>query len=293
MGNTAIELQNVTKSFKISRQRGIFGIFQKKSKLENNILKALDNISFDVKKGECLGIIGKNGSGKSTLLRVIAQVYEPDSGIVKVNGRLSPMMQIGTGFQNAMPAKENIIMNGMLLGLTKGEIETKVEKIIEYAELGRFKELPIKHYSTGMRARLAFSTAIQINPDKIGELIGPGGKIINKIIDETGAEIDIQDSGLVFVTSEKKEAAEKAVDWIKNITREVKAGEVFQGKVKTILDFGAFVEILPGQDGLIHISKLSDKRVEKVEDVVKIGDIVSVKVISVDDRGRINLILLR
>jgi len=134
---------------------------------------------------------------------------------------------------------------------------------------------------------------VQINPDKIGELIGPGGKVINKIIDETGAEIDIQDSGLVFITSEKEESAKKAVDWVKSITREVKVGEVFQGEVKRILDFGAFVQILPGQDGLIHISKLSDKRVEKVEDVVKIGDKVSVKVISVDDQGRINLSLLK
>lgn len=134
---------------------------------------------------------------------------------------------------------------------------------------------------------------IQINPDKIGELIGPGGKVINKIIDETGAEIDIQDSGLVFITSEKGESAEKAVALVKSITREVKVGEVFQGEVKRILDFGAFVEILPGQDGLIHISKLSDKRVEKVEDVVKVGDAVSVKVISVDDQGRINLLLLK
>jgi len=134
---------------------------------------------------------------------------------------------------------------------------------------------------------------VQINPDKIGELIGPGGKVINKIIKETGAEIDIQDSGLVFITSEKQEAAKKAVVWVESITREVKIGEVFQGEVKRILDFGAFVEILPGQDGLIHISKLSDKRVEKVEDVVKVGDAVSVKVISVDDQGRINLMLLK
>ncbi len=133
---------------------------------------------------------------------------------------------------------------------------------------------------------------IQINPSKIGELIGPGGKVINKIIDETGAEIDIQDSGLVFVTSETEEAAKKAVALIKNITREVKVGEVFQGKVKRILEFGAFVEIIPGQEGLIHISKLSDKRVRKVEDVVKIGDMVSVKVISIDEQGRINLSLL-
>jgi len=134
---------------------------------------------------------------------------------------------------------------------------------------------------------------IQIKPDKIREVIGPGGKVINEIIEKTGAAIDIEDSGLIYVTSEKEEAAKKAVEWIKNITREVEVGETFQGKVVRILDFGAFVEILPGQDGLIHISKLSSRRVEKVEDVVKVGDIVSVKVISVDEQGRINLSLLK
>jgi len=134
---------------------------------------------------------------------------------------------------------------------------------------------------------------IQINPEKIREVIGPGGKVINKITEETGVAIDIQDSGLIFVTSEKEDAAKKAVAWIENITREVKTGEVFQGKVKRILDFGAFVEILPGQDGLIHISKLAPGRVERVEDVVKIDDMVSVKVISIDDQGRINLTLLK
>ena len=134
---------------------------------------------------------------------------------------------------------------------------------------------------------------IQINPDKIGELIGPGGKVINKIIDETGANIDIEDSGLVFITSEGQEAAKKALALVKNITREVKVGEIFQGKVKKVLEFGAFVELFPGHEGLIHISKLSDKRVEKVEDVVRVGDQVSVKVISIDDKGRVNLLLLK
>lgn len=134
---------------------------------------------------------------------------------------------------------------------------------------------------------------LQINPEKIREVIGPGGKIINEIIEETGVAIDIQDSGLIYVTSEKEEAVKKAVIWIKNITREVKIGEVFQGRVKRILDFGAFVEILPGQEGLIHISKLGPGRVRKVEEVVKIGDLVSVKVISIDEQGRINLSLLK
>ena len=132
---------------------------------------------------------------------------------------------------------------------------------------------------------------LQINPEKIREVIGPGGKIINEITKETGVTIDIQPSGLIFITSEKEEAAEKALSWIKNITREVKAGEIFQGKVKRILDFGAFVEILPGQEGLVHISQLAPYRVKRVEDVVKIGDNLQVKVISIDEQGRINLSL--
>jgi len=133
---------------------------------------------------------------------------------------------------------------------------------------------------------------LQINPEKIREVIGPGGKVINEIIEETGVQIDIEDSGLIFITSEKEEAAKKALAWIENITRDVKEGEIFEGRVKRILDFGAFVEILPGQEGLIHISKLSKTRVRKVEDVVKVGDLVSVKVIEIDNQGRINLRLV-
>ena len=133
--------------------------------------------------------------------------------------------------------------------------------------------------------------ALQINPDKIREVIGPGGKVINEIIDECGVSIDIEDTGKILITAEKESAGEKALAWIKNITREVKVGELFQGKVKRILDFGAFVEILPGQEGLVHISQLASYHVNKVEDIVKIGDIIPVKVISIDEQGRINLSL--
>ena len=130
---------------------------------------------------------------------------------------------------------------------------------------------------------------LHINPDKIRDVIGPGGKIINEIIEKCEVTIDIEDDGSVFITAEKESAAEKAVEWINNITREVKAGEVFQGKVKRIMNFGAFVEILPGQEGLVHISRLSDRRIDKVEDVVNVGDMIPVKVIEIDDQGRINL----
>jgi len=132
---------------------------------------------------------------------------------------------------------------------------------------------------------------IKISPEKIREVIGPGGKIINEIIEQTGVLIDIEEDGTIFITAEKPEAGQKAAEWIQNITREIKVGETFQGKVKRIMNFGAFVEILPGQEGMIHISKLSDHRVNKVEDVVQIGDMVSVQVIEIDGQGRINLSL--
>ncbi len=130
---------------------------------------------------------------------------------------------------------------------------------------------------------------LHINPEKIRDVIGPGGKIINQIIDETGVAIDIEDDGSVFVTSADEVSAKKAVEWIRNITREVVAGELFQGRVTRIMNFGAFAEVLPNQEGLIHISELADYRVEKVEDVVKVGDMVPVIVKEIDAQGRINL----
>ena len=134
---------------------------------------------------------------------------------------------------------------------------------------------------------------LQINPEKIREIIGPGGKVINEIIRECGVSIDVEETGKIFVTAEKEEAAKKAIDWIKNITREAKVGEIFQGKVKKILDFGAFVEILPNQEGLLHISQISPSRVTRIEDFFRVGDIISVKVISIDEQGRINLSLMK
>jgi len=130
---------------------------------------------------------------------------------------------------------------------------------------------------------------IKINPDKIRDVIGPGGKVINEIIDETGVQIDIEDDGMVFITSPDQASADKASEWVRNLTREVKAGEIFNARIVKIMDFGAFAQVLPGQDGLIHISELSDKRVEKVDDIVKIGDMVMVKVKEIDKMGRINL----
>jgi polyribonucleotide nucleotidyltransferase len=131
--------------------------------------------------------------------------------------------------------------------------------------------------------------SFRIAPDKIREVIGTGGKIINGIIAETGVKIDIEDDGLVMVTSIDAAAMEKAVNIIKNIVKEVQAGEVYDGKVTRLMNFGAFVEILPGKEGLVHISELANSRVGKVEDVVNVGDPLKVMVKEIDDQGRINL----
>lgn len=131
---------------------------------------------------------------------------------------------------------------------------------------------------------------IQISPSKIGDVVGKQGKTINKIIEDTGVKIDISEDGLVSVSGTDQAMIDKAVDIIRGITIEIEAGMIMQGKVVRLLEFGAFVELAPGKDGMVHISKLSDRRVEKVEDVVKIGDEVTVKVIKVDAiKGRIDL----
>jgi polyribonucleotide nucleotidyltransferase len=132
---------------------------------------------------------------------------------------------------------------------------------------------------------------LMINPEKIKDVIGKGGETINKIIAETGVEIDIEDSGLVMIAATSGESADLAIDWIKKLTAEPEIGLIYTGKVVRIMDFGAFVEILPGRDGLVHISQLADGRVEKVTDVVRLGDIIKVKLVEVDAQGRLNLSL--
>jgi polyribonucleotide nucleotidyltransferase len=128
-----------------------------------------------------------------------------------------------------------------------------------------------------------------IDPSKIGSVIGPGGRVIRSIIDETKTSIDINNDGKVLVGSPNEEAAQKAIRMIQDLTREVEQGEIYTGKVTRLFNFGAMVEILPGKEGLIHISELANYHVAQVEDVVKVGDEVMVKVIGIDNAGRINL----
>jgi polyribonucleotide nucleotidyltransferase len=132
--------------------------------------------------------------------------------------------------------------------------------------------------------------SISVNPDKIREIIGKGGETINKIIAETGADIDIKDDGTVFIASPDKSSIDATIEWINTITAEPEVGKIYKNcTVVSVLDFGAFVEIMPGKEGLVHISELSNERVNKVTDIVNEGDKVTVKLVAIDDRGRLNL----
>ncbi len=170
-----------------------------------------------------------------------------------------------------------------------------IEEALERAKDARFKildiikkQIPEPRKSLSPYAPKIFS--MMINPAKIGEVVGPKGSVINKIIEECGGvAIDIEDSGFVAVTGQNQEDVDKAANWIKGIVKEIEIGEIYTGTVRKIMDFGAFVDILPGQSGLVHISKFVKDRIDKVSEVVKEGDIIPVKVVEIDSMGRINL----
>lgn len=193
---------------------------------------------------------------------------------------------------------------GTAKGMTACQMDVKIsgvtteilKKVFEQARVARLSilkemEQVIKEPRSKLSSFAPRIFTIRIDQDKIRDVIGPGGKVINEIIDQTGAKIDIENDGLINITSDDEQAGQAALDWIKNITKEVGPGEVYQGKVTKILDFGAFVEILPGKEGLVHISELASYKVEKVEDVVKVGQKIMVKVKEIDNLGRINLTL--
>ncbi len=180
MESVAIELNKVSKTFNVNSQRGIFSFFRNGKTKNKNVkrLAALNDISFTIKKGETIGIIGLNGQGKTTLLKIIAGIYKPDSGTVTVNGKLAPLLQVGAGFNNELDAVDNIVIYGMLLGFKKNEIQSKIDKIIKFAELENFRHMKIKNYSSGMRARLGFATALEVDPDimLVDEVLSVGDK---------------------------------------------------------------------------------------------------------------------
>ncbi|HOJ43375.1 MAG TPA: ABC transporter ATP-binding protein, partial [Syntrophorhabdaceae bacterium] len=184
MSDIAISFMDVTKTYPLYHHitgglKGlIFHPVKAVKSLKSSHFLALKDISFDVKRGEAFGIMGKNGAGKSTILGLIAGVLKPTKGKIIVNGRISPLLELGAGFHPELTGRENIVLKGVLIGLTRRQIQDRMEEIIDFSELGEFIDQPVRIYSSGMLARLGFSIIANLNPDilLIDEILAVGDK---------------------------------------------------------------------------------------------------------------------
>ncbi|MDP3703360.1 MAG: polyribonucleotide nucleotidyltransferase [Candidatus Omnitrophota bacterium] len=245
----------------------------------------------------CAGTLSLMDAG----VPVKAAVSGVAMGLVKEGDRVAILTDI-SGLEDHA-GDMDFKVAGTRLGTTAMQVDVKlkeglgvelISKILTQAHPARMAVLD-KMAAAIDRPRAQISlyapriTTLKINPEKIRDVIGPGGRIIRKIIEETGATIDIEDDGTVSVSSNDAQKSDKAISIIRTLTEDVEVGKVYTAKVKRIMNFGAFCEILPGKEGLVHISELAEKYVGKVEDVVKIGDEFRVKVIEIDEQGRVNL----
>jgi ABC-2 type transport system ATP-binding protein len=169
MDDAAVIVENVSKTFKLphDKSRSVKGnlINIVKGRRGYELQHALQDVSFEIKKGEFFGIVGKNGSGKSTLLKILSGIYTPSKGVVHIRGKLTPFIELGVGFNPELSGRENVYLNGALLGFNRKEVEAMYDTIVEFAELERFMDQKLKNYSSGMQVRLAFSIAIQAQSD--------------------------------------------------------------------------------------------------------------------------------
>ena len=171
MSNKAIKLSNIAKKYKLGNvhktelHEKIASIFKKEQKNSPTDFWALQDINFSVEKGEAIGIIGKNGAGKSTLLKILSKITKPTHGRIEMEGRVASLLEVGTGFHNELSGRENIFLNGTILGMKKDEIRKKFDDIVEFSGVGKFIETPVKRYSSGMKVRLAFSVAAHLEPE--------------------------------------------------------------------------------------------------------------------------------
>ncbi len=169
--STAVRIKHVKKHFHLIHEKQdslklqILNHFKKNRRMGHDVYKALIDIDIDIKKGEFIGILGRNGAGKSTLLKIIAEIYQPTSGSVTVNGKLVPFIELGVGFNPNLSGRDNVYLNGAILGFTRSEMDSMYDSIVDFAELREFMDQKLKNYSSGMQVRLAFSVAIQADAD--------------------------------------------------------------------------------------------------------------------------------
>ncbi len=220
MKENMIEVKNVSMKFNLgiekgfSLKQGFVDMFKKKEKI-NNDFWALKNVNFDVEKGEVVGFIGSNGAGKSTLLKVIAGVMKPTKGKVSVYGNICPMIELGAGFDSQLTARENIYLNGAVMGYSKEFINSKFDEIVSFSELSEFLDVPIQNFSSGMIARLAFSIATVVDPEIliVDEILSVGDMAFQKKSEEKMLNMINGGTTVLFVSH--------SIDQIRNMCNKV------------------------------------------------------------------------
>ena len=195
MNGHAVRFIDVVQRFRVIKERPdtlreAFASFHRRTRTSYLDFEAVKHVSFEVPRGTTIGIIGRNGSGKSTILKIIASVYKPSSGTVEICGTIAPLIELGAGFHHELTGRENILINGLLLGLSTRQIRALEQQIIDFAEIGDFIDAPVKQYSSGMYMRLAFSVATAVDPDilLVDEILAVGDAAFRtKCFDRIGA----------------------------------------------------------------------------------------------------------
>jgi len=206
MNDIAIKVDNVSKTFKLPHEKqtsiksAVVNFYRRKRTFEKQ--EVLKNISFEIKKGEFFGIVGRNGSGKSTLLKLLAGIYTPDKGSIHINGKLTPFIELGVGFSPELTGRENVFLNGALLGFNRKEMDAMYDEIVQFAELEKFMDQKLKNYSSGMQVRLAFSIAIRTKSDILlfDEVLAVGDERFQNKCLEVFESIKRQGKTVVFVS---------------------------------------------------------------------------------------------
>ena len=209
MDEIAIKVDNVGKTFRLPHEKNnsiksaVVNFSRHKRSFEEQ--QVLENASFEIKKGEFFGIVGRNGSGKSTLLKMLAGIYSPTEGSIKINGKLTPFIELGVGFSPELTGRENIFLNGALLGFSRKEMETMYKGIVKFAELERFMDQKLKNYSSGMQVRLAFSIAIRAKSDilLIDEVLAVGDAAFQSKCFDYFSELKKKETTVVFVSHDR------------------------------------------------------------------------------------------
>lgn len=214
MAQDIIQVNNITVRYKIANDRVSslkeFVIKKIKKSITEKDFLALDNVSFTVEKGDVVGVVGRNGAGKSTLLKVVSGIQKPASGNIVLNGRVVPMLELGAGFDMELSGKENVYLNGAVLGYSKEFLDEKYNDILEFSELGDFINMPVRNYSSGMVARLAFSIASMVNPEIliVDEVLSVGDENFQRKSKNRMIELMSGGSTVLFVSHNIKQIEE-------------------------------------------------------------------------------------